>query len=377
MFLDLTGKAYEEIGMVRLQMGDLDGADEAFRQAIHVGHDPEPGLALLKMAEGNAASAHALMDRAFSGEDRTKLALARLAPARVEIAIQNRDFDVARETAQGAQEYARDLNTDALNASAAYATGLVAHADGDLKAAEKQLRQAATRWRQTDLPFEAARARLALARVYADRDLEDLASIEAEAAQSTFLDLGASLALDETTKFLDSLGKTSRPIQAAWMFTDIVGSTDLIRAIGDEAWGNVLRWHDDTLRALFTEHEGNEVHSAGDGFLVEFADAVDAVACAIAIQKVVAGQRARQGFPARLRIGIHSGRAIETGDSPQGGEVHRAARVAAAAGADEILVTGAVVEVTGVDVGEPRAIDAKGFDEPVQVWPVAAASALE
>src|SRR5207244_8240588 len=67
-------------------------------------------------------------------------------------------------------------------------------------------------------------------------------------------------------------GKTgpSRRVLKTFMFTDIVGSTNLVEVLGDEAWETLLRWHDATLRALFASHHGEEVSSTGDGFCVGF-----------------------------------------------------------------------------------------------------------
>src|SRR5690606_34435885 len=61
-----------------------------------------------------------------------------------------------------------------------------------------------------------------------------------------------------------------RRVVKTFMFTDIVKSTNLVEAIGDEAWGTLLHWHDETLRNLFAMHRGEEVASTGDGFFVGF-----------------------------------------------------------------------------------------------------------
>ena len=61
------------------------------------------------------------------------------------------------------------------------------------------------------------------------------------------------------------------------MFTDIVTSTDLVGLIGDEAWGELLRWHDRELRSAFANHRGEEVKQTGDGFFVAFERATDGI----------------------------------------------------------------------------------------------------
>ena len=91
------------------------------------------------------------------------------------------------------------------------------------------------------------------------------------------------------------------------MFTDIVGSTALVEAIGDEAWHDLLRWHDEALRRCFASNDGEEVDHTGDGFFVAFPDARTALACAIAIQRTLADHRRAHGFAPQVRIGVHGG----------------------------------------------------------------------
>jgi class 3 adenylate cyclase len=123
------------------------------------------------------------------------------------------------------------------------------------------------------------------------------------------------------------------------MFTDIVRSTQLIEAIGDEAWADLLRWHDQTLRALFATHGGEEVDHAGDGFFVAFAAAGPAIECGVAIQRTLLDHRRKQGFAPQVRVGLHSTPAQRQGAAYRGKGVHAAARVAALAEAGEILAS--------------------------------------
>ena len=90
------------------------------------------------------------------------------------------------------------------------------------------------------------------------------------------------------------------------MFTDIVGSTSLLEAMGDEAWQSLLSWHDKTLRALFAANRGEEVTATGDGFFVAFESPDDALACAAVIQRGLADHRANAGFAPQVRIGLHA-----------------------------------------------------------------------
>jgi class 3 adenylate cyclase len=150
------------------------------------------------------------------------------------------------------------------------------------------------------------------------------------------------------------------------MFTDIVKSTDLIAVIGDEAWADVLRWHDQTLGTLFGKHRGEEVDHAGDGFLVVFPESNDALECAIEIQRKLAEHRRSSGFAPQLRIGVHSDVATFSGRHYSGKGVHKAARIASLADGGEIIATREVVQDRPF-VGEPQTVRLKGLEEPVEV----------
>jgi class 3 adenylate cyclase len=153
------------------------------------------------------------------------------------------------------------------------------------------------------------------------------------------------------------------------MFTDIVDSTRLVEVLGDDAWGNLLDWHDRTLRQCFHGHNGREINHEGDGFFVSFTDSSDAVECAIAIQRTLADHRREHGFAPQVRIGVHATEAVDLGDDYLGKGVHEAARVGAAAGAGEILVTAAVID-SGTDhfqVRNHRELGLKGLSAAVEV----------
>jgi class 3 adenylate cyclase len=148
-----------------------------------------------------------------------------------------------------------------------------------------------------------------------------------------------------------------------------VRSTNLVEALGDDAWADLLRWHDRTLRALFAEHGGEEIDHAGDGFFVAFGSAEAAAECAVAIQRRLAEQRRSQGFSPQVRIGLHAAEATRFGDDYRGRGVHVAARVGALAEAGEILATGESLAggAGQFSVGDPRSVTLKGISEPVEV----------
>jgi len=158
-----------------------------------------------------------------------------------------------------------------------------------------------------------------------------------------------------------------RRVEKTFMFTDIEGSTNLVEALGDEAWQGVLHWHDETLRALFAEHDGEEVVGTGDGFFVGFDSPDDALACAVAIQRRLAEQRRTQGFAPKVRIGVHASGATQVGRNFSGKGVHEAARIAALADGDEILASRATAADGRFPVSEPRMETLRGTSEAMEI----------
>jgi class 3 adenylate cyclase len=157
-----------------------------------------------------------------------------------------------------------------------------------------------------------------------------------------------------------------RRVMKTFMFTDIVGSTNLVEAMGDEAWDSLLRWHDNALREVFAAHHGEEVSTTGDGFFVGFDSPDLAVAAAVAIQRRLAEHRANAGFAPPVRIGLHASDAHQVGANFRGRGVHEAARIAALAGGGEILAsTGTVGDAH--PTSSPRQVELKGFSEPVEI----------
>jgi class 3 adenylate cyclase len=159
-------------------------------------------------------------------------------------------------------------------------------------------------------------------------------------------------------------------VTRTFMFTDIVTSTDLIGLVGDEAWAELLAWHNRELRSCFARHRGEEVKSTGDGFLVTFDRAEEAVDCAIDIQQRLTRHRREHGFAPSVRIGMHASEATRDGRDYAGRGVHIAARVGSAATGQEILATTEVIEQAGqtrFKVSEPRALTLKGVREPIEV----------
>jgi class 3 adenylate cyclase len=240
---------------------------------------------------------------------------------------------------------AERYGTHALRAAAADAAGQAALAEGDVQAAVEAFRQARRIWQELQAPYEAAQARAWLGRALMTGGRNDAAAQELHSAIAAFQRLGAEPDLKAAYAELEriegaSTGEHSAErAQRVFMFTDVVRSTDLIEAIGDEAWGALLHWHDDTIRHLVIEHHGEILDHAGDGFFIAFADADRAIEAATAIRRTMRDHRRDHGFAPAIRIGLHAAEAIKSGASYSGRGVHIAARIAALAGPDEILAS--------------------------------------
>ncbi|MBI2155027.1 MAG: hypothetical protein HYU24_15200 [Candidatus Rokubacteria bacterium] len=378
--VSVTAEAFYELGEIRLRLGDLAAAEEAFRQAHELGRDPQPGLALLRLAEGKVEAARTAIRSALADDSRDRLGRVQLLPAQVEIALAAEEPEVARAAADELEAIAGVYRSPALEAVAACARGLVQLATGDDAAARRSLRAGCRIWQQLEAPYEMARARTWLAAAHRAGGDPETATLELEAARASFERLGAAL---DAARVMEMLaGET--PARAAgpepgraqtrtFMFTDIVRSTQLIEAIGDEAWADLVGWHDRTLRALFASHGGEEVDHAGDGFFVAFPTAGPALACSVAIQQTLVEHRRRQGFAPQVRIGLHAAPAQRQGRAYRGKGVHIAARIGAIAEPGEILVTRDTVAARppGVTLSAPRAVVLKGLSEPLEVVSVA------
>ena len=132
------------------------------------------------------------------------------------------------------------------------------------------------------------------------------------------------------------------------VFSDIEGSTSLAADAGDDAWMQMLERHNDIVRSQLSQHGGREVKSQGDGFMMSFGSARRAVDFAIAVQRELDGaRRLDPQWPVRVRIGVHTGEAIETADGDLfGRHVVTASRIADEADGGEILVSGLVRALT-------------------------------
>jgi class 3 adenylate cyclase/predicted negative regulator of RcsB-dependent stress response len=372
--LSSLGFGFYEIAEVRRRLGDFAGAEEAYARAHEHGRDPQPGLSLLRLAQGRLDAAAAGIARALA-ETTDRPTRVKLLWARAEIALAAGDLDSAAAAADELDSIVADIPGTALEAIAACVRGALRLAQGDADGALADLRRALRGWLEIDAPFEAAEVRMLLGRAYLTAGDEEAATMELRSARAAFERVGAVWAAEQAGELLGEVaasGPAPERVHRALVFTDIVRSTDLIGVIGDEAWESLLAWHDHTLKSLFASHGGEVAHHTGDGFFVAFEDAGSAVRCAIAVQRALAEHRQTHGFAPTVRIGIHAAEATRRGRDYSGAEVHTAARVTDAAMGGEILVTAAAVAEAGAGfaVSEPRAVTLRGVDGPVEVTTV-------
>jgi class 3 adenylate cyclase len=362
----VTAGGYYEIGEIRRRRGDFAAAEEAYAKANELGREPQPGLALLRLAEGKVGAAVAAIKRALQ-EPMDPLTRLRFLTAQVEIGIASADLAVARAAADELEQIIDayrigERRTAAFNATAHLARGQIALAEGNAESAIRCLRRARDEWNGIGAPYETAQARLSLGLAFRREGDEDAATTELEAALATFERLGARLD-EERAKEL--LGKQAR---RTFVFTDIVDSTRLLETLGEDKWKKLLGRHDELVRGAIDESGGELIKQTGDGFFAAFGSAKAAVEAAVAIQRALAGEIVAPD----VRIGAHTGGAFHTGTdaADYGGQgVHVAARIGAAAGPAEILVSRETLDgvTTPYRLSEPRAEPLKGFEQPVDV----------
>jgi class 3 adenylate cyclase len=369
----LSGEAQYEIGVVRLRVGDLEGAREAFRQAHQLSREPEPGRSLLRLAQGDTPGANISIKRALAGFDSHAFIQARLLPAAVEIGIAAGDLDsVAQHVAQ-LEQIAGSFRTTAVTATAEYARGLLLLARGDAARALPGQRHAVELWHEIGAPYETAKARTALGETFRAEGDEGSARLEFESAKADFERLGALPDARRVGQLLgDEQGIAARAgerVKRTFVFTDIVGSTSLAEALGDDAWQELIHWHDQTLRAIFSRYGGTEVKQTGDGFFVAFEDASAAIEAAVALQRSLAEHRRSHGFAPQVRIGLHEAQASTRAVDFAGRGVHEAARIGSLAGGGQILASVNTLQgaATRFPISTPRSVTLKGVSQPIEV----------
>ena len=209
------GEVERERGDVLRLLGDLDGAAEAYAAADEHGNDPQPGLALLWMAQGRLDAAGAAARRMLD-DYRNPVRRSRVLPAAVEVLLATGHVDAAATAAEELDGIATAFVSPALSAAASFAHGSVSLARDDPSDALNHLRTAWRDWLKQGARYEAAWARTRIGQAFRAMDDEDSAAAELQVAGRTFADLGASLAQREVERLLGKArpdGLTARELE--------------------------------------------------------------------------------------------------------------------------------------------------------------------
>jgi class 3 adenylate cyclase len=361
----ISANGHYEIGEIRRQRGDFAGAIESFRTSDEFGRDPQPGLSLLRLAEGNVSAAVAGIMRSLADEQEPLIRLRRL-PAQVEIALAAGDVATARAALEEMEQIVDSYKIGerraiAFDGTVHFAAGQIHLAEKDFEGAVASLQKARDAWREVGAPYETAQARMLLGVAYRGRGDQHVGVSELEGALTAFEKLGAKPDAERAKHHLGMHEAARR----TFLFTDIVDSTKLLDTLGDEKWKRLLSRHDELVREAIVRAGGEVVKQTGDGFFASFETPKAALDAAIAIQRALSAEIVAPD----VRIGAHAGDAFRTGADYGGQGVHVAARVGGAATAGEILVSAETLDgVAGsFRLSEPRAETLKGIEQPVDV----------
>ena len=236
----VAARAFYETGEIRRRVGNLAGAEEAFARAHELGLQPQPGLALLRLAQGKPDAALQALGVALADERPARPShRARLLAAFVEVALAAGDLDAAGQASRELDEIAGRLATPALAAAAASAGGALRLAEGDLPGALERLRAACATWQELRLPYETAQARVRYGTALRRAGVEEDALLELRAALAAFERLGAGGDAGRTAALLGgealprgltareaevlrlvAAGKTNREVAAALVISE-------------------------------------------------------------------------------------------------------------------------------------------------------------
>jgi DNA-binding NarL/FixJ family response regulator len=184
------GRAMYQVAELHRLRGETDEAEPAYRQASECGHYPQPGLALLRVAQGRVDAAVASI-RSAADEVTDRLARARVLAAAVEILLTAGDVDGARSAADELTGIATEIEAPMLRTMAAHARGAVLLAEGDPRAALEALREAGDGWRSLQARYDGARTRVLVGLARRRLGDDDTAQLELDGARAVFVELGA------------------------------------------------------------------------------------------------------------------------------------------------------------------------------------------
>lgn len=198
---DSLGSAFYQLGEIQRLRGEFAQAEASYRNASRAGREPEPGMSLLRLAQGWGDVAAAGIRRVLD-ETQDAIGRSKVLPAYIEIMLEAKDLGAGRKAADELQQIANDFAAPYLRALAAHATGAVLLAEGNARAALAELRGAHTAWRELNAPYQVARVRMLIG--LACRELGDGggAGLEFDAARGLFEALGAIPDLEPVSRLL-------------------------------------------------------------------------------------------------------------------------------------------------------------------------------
>lgn len=222
----------EQGDVLRIQ-GKLDEAEDCYRQSAELGYEPQPGLALCWLARGRTPAAVSAMRRLLA-ETQGPVGRSRMLPGGVHVMVAAALIDEAREHADELAEIASLFGNPAVRAMAAYARATVELASGQVVEALSQARESTRLWSDIGAPYEAARARVLVARALRELGDEDSATGELAVAGRAFAEVGAAPAAQEVDKLLGRArpgGLTEREIEVLSLVAEGKSNYEIARVL--------------------------------------------------------------------------------------------------------------------------------------------------
>ena len=198
-----AGEAFNELGELSLRQGNHAEAEAAFLRAYEYGYDPVPGMPLLRLAQGKGPAALQMIERALTERPSDRLRRAKLLAARVTIALALGETSIAEADVDELTTTVKDFQCPAFRAHASLGRGALALVRGDPAAALPSIREAWATFHEAGFVYDAARARVLLARAYRETGDEEDARLQLDAARKTFSDLGARADLEEASRMIE------------------------------------------------------------------------------------------------------------------------------------------------------------------------------